>query len=58
MNTHCVIANDGFISRAMSAFEAYKFGRELEQLGNYDIWVTEVGHAAEFKARRDSANAE
>jgi hypothetical protein len=58
MTTHCVIANNGFISRPMSAFEAYKYGRELDRLGNYDIWVVGVNHAAEFKNSRYPANAE
>lgn len=58
MSTHVVIANKGFISGPMSAFEAYRFGRELEELGNYNIFVTGVEHAAEIKTRRDTANAE
>ena len=50
--THVVIANKGFISGPMSAFEAYRYGRTLEALGNYDIWVTDVSDAKEIKARK------
>ena len=50
--THVVICNKGFISAPMSAFAAYKYGRELAALGNYDIWVTDVSDAKEIKARK------
>lgn len=52
MTTHCVIANDGYISPPMSAFEAYRYGRRLEELGNYDIHVTTKRKADEYRLRQ------
>jgi hypothetical protein len=40
--THKVTCNDGFVSATMSHFEAKKFARLLEKMGNYDIEVIKV----------------
>ena len=53
MNTHCIIANDGFISQPMSIVEAYRYGRRLEVLGNYDVIVTTTKKAEIYRLRKN-----
>lgn len=44
MNTHVVIANEGYISEPMSGYRAITYAATFRKLGNYKVWISEVGH--------------
>lgn len=52
MNSHCVIANEGFISGSMGKGAARNYRRKLIELGNYNVSVISESSPVAIRMRR------